>query len=227
MAIDRRWAARVLGTVTVGLVGSSLYRAAAAIALLAAGRSIANDPAFRYPPWAVVHFVAATFFAGAVPVQLWAHFRNRHRPVHRAIGRVAAIAGLVAGGSGVGLAYAMPGRPIGERVFMTTGFSLLLLFLITAVRAARHRDFVRHRENMLRTAAVALGPMTHRLVFVAFVAGITSRADFWDRFLAAAWLSMAINLGLAEWWIRHTSPRQATDPDHPPVTSLIGEARAG
>jgi hypothetical protein len=226
----RRIAVRVLGGATVALAAFSVHRAADAMAMLAAGRSLANDPAFRYPPWALIHFVGATVFAVAIPWQLWAGFRERHRRWHRVVGRLAAAAGLVAGASGVALAYAMPDRPVGERVFMATAFTLLLGFLAAALRSARRRDFVRHRERMIRTAAIAFGPMAHRLVFLAFVAGISSRADFWDRFLASAWLSMVINLGVAEWWIRRSSGREAERRNDLPVTGTLvmeSQARAG
>ena len=226
----RRIAVRVIGGATVGLAAFSVYRATDAIAMLAAGRSLANDPAFRYPPWALLHFVGATFFAAAIPWQLWAGFRERHRRWHRVIGRIAAVAGIVAGVSGLFLAYSMPGRPIGERVFMTTGFALFLIFLGAGVRSAFRRNFTRHREQMIRTAAVAFGPMVQRLVFLAFVAGISSRADFWDRFLASAWLSMVINLSVAEWWIRRSSrpeaERRSTLP-MPGTVVLEPRARAG
>jgi predicted membrane protein DUF2306 len=152
-----------------------------------------------------------------LPFQLWPGSRQRFPKAHRGAGRVAATAGLFFSTTGLVLPYVMTARPLGERVFMTTFSCAFVLLLASGVGAARRRDFEAHRRWMLRTTAIALGPLTQRVIFPLFAAaGIDSMPRFWDLFLTAAWLSGLINLVVAEWWIRrpqmpaaHTSPVSA------------------
>jgi len=185
----------------VGLCAFAVYRCAAALIRLAEGLSLHGD-LFRYPAWGAVHFASGALFACLVPLQLWTGLRGRHRSLHRWAGRTTLASALVMAMSGIGLAYAMPQRPLGERAFMTTVFVLFLSFATMAWRAARARDFERHREWVTRMVAGGLAAITQRLVFIPFaMAGIRSLPDFWDKFVAAAWLASLVNLAVAEWVI--------------------------
>ena len=196
----------LVGTALVGLCAFGAYRGVDATHMVLTGKALGNDAMFRYPLWGIAHFAAAVLFVVAVPFQFWPGFRARHRTLHRWSGRALVLAGFVMAGSGLSLVYHMPDRPLGEKVFMTLVFGVFLVFLVNAFQAARARDFVRHRQWMVRAVAGALGAMTQRLLFPFFLAtGIHSTADFWDKFLAAAWLSLLVNLAIAEWWIRRSS----------------------
>ena len=84
---------------------------------------------------------------------------------------------------------------------------LFAFFLIQAVAAARKGDLVSHREWMLRAVAGVSGAMLQRIMFPLFpiVMGIHSLREFWEYFVTSNWLSSAIVLGTAEWWIRSGS----------------------
>ena len=59
---------------------------------------------------------------------------------------------------------------------------------------------------MLRVTALAMGPLTQRVLFPFFAAaGIDSLPRFWDLFMTSAWFSAALNIVIAEWWIRRTA----------------------
>ena len=59
---------------------------------------------------------------------------------------------------------------------------------------------------MLRVTAFAMGPLTQRTLFPLFAAaGIDNLSRFWDLFMTAAWFSLAVNIAVAEWWIRRTA----------------------
>ena len=90
----------------------------------------------------------------------------------------------------------------------------IVLMLARGIRAIRRGEISAHRRWMLRVAALGLAPMTQRLVFPAFAAfGILSLERFWDLFTTALWVSAAINLVSAEWWIqRDARPRPAARP---------------
>jgi len=206
MAIPRGKRSLVfVGTALLGLCVFGAFRGVDATRMALTGQSLANDEHFHYPLWAITHFAAAFLFTVAVPFQLWPAFRNRHRTLHRWSGRALVLTSTLLGASGLLLVYRMPDRPVGERVFMTLVFAIFLLCLTYAVQAARARDFVQHRQWMIRAVAGPLGSMTQRLIFPFFLAtGVHGMGDFWDKFLAAAWLSWILNLAVAEWWIRGT-----------------------
>jgi uncharacterized membrane protein len=161
-----------------------------------------------YPGWAAVHFVTAAGFAVLAPLQLWTGLRTRRPDLHRAIGRTAVALGGVMAVSGLALAYAAPGRPVSERIFMTAFTLAYTGFLALGVRAALGRDTAAHRAWMIRMVATALTPLTQRLIFPLFAVavGVDSRDTFWQLFVSAAWLGWAVDMLVAEAWLRGVRP---------------------
>ena len=202
-----RW---LVGSSLVLLCAIGLFTTLRALGVLARGGAPEFGGLFRYPGWAAIHFVSGTVFAVLAPFQLWAGFRERHRSLHRGLGRVALAAAVPLALSGLVLPYWMPARPLAERLFMTLVFALFLVFLVKAFAAVRARDFARHRAWMMRAVAVGLGAMTQRLVFPVFVVsagGIHDLAGFWTLFIGSLWTSLALNLGTTEWWLAATRQR--------------------
>src|SRR5262249_52075113 len=174
--------------------------------VVAHGGDSSFEGMFRYPAWATVHFVPALVFTLVLPFQLWSGPRRLYPRWHRLSGRVGGIAATLFSVTGVLLPFVMPTRPLGERAFMTMVSWLFLVFLSMGVVAARRRDFGSHRRWMLRVTALAMGPLTQRVLFPFFAAaGIDSLPRFWDLFMTAAWFSAALNIVIAEWWIRRTA----------------------
>jgi hypothetical protein len=138
--------------------------------------------------------------------------------------RAALTASLPLGLTGIALPYAMPARPLGERLFMTGVATAFLLCALRALLAVRARDFSRHRTWMFRTVALGFAPMTQRLVFpllVTAAGGIEDVPSFWTLFTGAAWAGVATNLGVAEWWLaitRRADPEAAASVSTPPIT---------
>ena len=161
-----------------------------------------------YPAWTSAHFVTAIVFASLLPLQLWPGLRARRPQLHRALGRVAVGVGALMATSGVAIAYLSPDRPLSERFFMTTFFLIYASLLGLGLRAALARDIPAHRAWMVRMTAVALGPISQRLIFAPLIAtfGVTSIDTFWQLFISAAWLSGGINLVAAEVWLRRAGP---------------------
>lgn len=206
MAHMKTLPAQGLGFAAAGLAAFGMWIAVRATWVLAHGGMQDFGGAFRYPRWSVLHFVPALLFAAILPFQLSPRVRNAYPRVHRVAGRVAAVSGATLAAAGLVLPFVMPARPLGERVFMTTFGGVFLLMLWRGIAAARRGDYATHRTWMLRVTASALSPVMQRVVFPFLAAaGIDSMARFWDLFLTAAWLATAINLTVAEWWIRHTS----------------------
>jgi uncharacterized membrane protein YozB (DUF420 family) len=202
---------RLIATFVIFLSGFGIYKCLHAAVVTSHGGTHELDGLFDYPLWGLTHFIAGALFMTLLPFQLWAGFRNRHRKLHKRSGRILFGAGLVLAVSGLAFVYLMPARPVSEKIFMTI-FSLLFgLFLVKAVMVARRRDFVQHREWMIRGAAIAFGPMVQRLIFPIFpvVLGIRSLPEFWEYFVTSLWLSVIIALPTGEWWLRLAPDRPA------------------
>lgn len=125
--------------------------------------------------------------------------RKKRRVLHRWTGRVYAVAILVGGLSGLGLAIGAEGGLVA-----TYGFGMLsILWIATtaqAVRFAIARDFVNHRRWIIRSFALTLAAVTLRLYLPAFM--IFGEMTYAQASVWVAWLCWVPNLALAEWWVR-------------------------
>ena len=166
----------------------------------------------------VVHIVSATVFALAGAFQFVARLRRRERAWHRRAGRVVVVAGLGVALSALWLNQFFP-RAQGTRAVV---YPLRLLFgvalvvtLVLGFRAARRRNFARHRVWMIRSVAIALvaGTQVFTLGFGGAIFGTGDLAQ--ALMLVAAW---GINLAVAEWAIRRGArrrrPAASTRPQH-------------
>lgn len=164
-----------------------------------------------YPDWVAVHFLSATVFALIAPLQVWRRLRERRPSLHRALGQTAVASGALMAASGLAMVFDSPGRPVSEAIFMVAIFAVYAACLALGVRAARARDFAGHRAWMARMIAAGLGAVTQRLVFppLAALVGIDGRETFWHVFVSAAWIAWALNMAVAEAWLRAGAPVRA------------------
>ena len=154
------------------------------------------------------HVVAGGLALIAGPFPFWRGLRDRHRSVHRWIGRTYLAAIAIAGVSGLVMA---PFNSAGLVGFFGFG-TLAVLWLATgwlAYRAIRRRDVANHRAWMMRNFALTYAAVTLRLWLGVLIAvqllpgGDIDFGDVFDNAYAAvpflAWLP---NLVVAEWLIR-------------------------
>ncbi len=200
---DRPTLALTVGAGLLGLMGVFVcLHALASAAHLAPSNSPVPTP---YPAWAAFHFAGALVFLVFAAPQFVPGLRRTRPGLHRACGRIAVAGGAVAAVAGLAIVYFAPGRTFSERVFMTTIFVAFAVSLWRAYVAARARDIPTHRAWVLRVTALALTPLSQRLlmgVFLAARGGAHDVAQFWEVFVTAAWLGMALNLLAAEAWTR-------------------------
>jgi hypothetical protein len=196
----------LLGTAIVGLTLMGLWATTHATWVLAHGGNTDFGGTFNYPRWSAIHFIGGFVFVVLLPFQLSSRVRRALPRGHRVAGRVAAVCGLGFSVTGLVLPFVMPTRPFGERAFMSTVGVLFGFLLWRGTAAARRRDFVAHRQWMLRVTAGALSPLTQRVIFPFFAAaGIDSLGRFWDLFVTSLWFSSVINFVIVEWWMRRTA----------------------
>lgn len=185
--------------------------AATASRLISLGHTdTAPDPAMtRYGgDWGmlVAHILLGCLFLILAAFQFSPELRIRHRLWHRVSGKIAMLAGIAAGLSGIWLVLAYPPSPLATvvmdalRIYFGAALagSIVLAFL-----AIRRRDVPRHRAWMIRAFAIAVAGSTQALViglWLAFSQKLTP-----DSATALIGLGFVINLAVAEWCIRAPS----------------------
>ncbi|MCK6544353.1 DUF2306 domain-containing protein [Myxococcota bacterium] len=185
---------------------------AARIGSLTRGVVTAEDARFFDAPTPiVVHVLSATLFSLLGALQFSKGLRLRWPAWHRGAGRLLAIAGLVAGVTGLWMtvAYAIPRGmqgPLLAIVRVAVG-AAMIASIVVAVRAILRRDVARHEAFMIRAYALGQGAGTQALVLGPWMllTGESLGATR-DVLMTLAWL---INVAVAELIIRRPSPRRS------------------
>ena len=154
----------------------------------------------------LLHIPSVTIFAILGALQLAPRFRARNRRWHRISGRVVFAAGLVAAGSGLFMT-AFQELPATDGSLLNTARYLvgtaMIVALVLGVRAARKRDFHRHRAWMLRAYALGLGAgtqvFTNIPLLILVPTGSPHYTDARGLAMTAGWV---INIAVAEHLIR-------------------------
>jgi len=149
-------------------------------------------------PWLPVHAVAAATALLLAPLQFWSRLRARRPTLHRWLGRLYVSASLIGAVTGFILAL---GASTG--LISTAGFSSLAVVWGAATarawRLAVRRNFVVHREWMIRSFALTFAAVTLR-VYLPFIQFLP--IEFADAYRAISFLCWVPNLGLAEVYLR-------------------------
>lgn len=131
--------------------------------------------------------------------QFSTRLRRGHPSLHRTLGRIYLILGVVTVTSGLVFAFTSPLAGIGEKVFVTSVAMGLAFILTRAFWLALKGQYSKHREWMIRGFALFLFVTVQRLLYFPF-ALLTD----WPEpsiFEFTGWLSTAIVLIAAETWI--------------------------
>ena len=154
------------------------------------------------------HIVAGGVAIIAGPFQFWRGLRDRHRSVHRVIGRTYLTAVAIAG---VAALVMVPFNDAGLVGFFGFG-TMAVLWLVTAwraYRAIRLGDVSNHRAWMMRNFALTYSAVTLRLwigvlIGVQLIPGgdVDFGAVFENAYAAVPFLAWLPNLVVAEWLIR-------------------------
>jgi uncharacterized membrane protein len=205
---QRSWPvpAALIALVTIPVIAGALRL----VQLSGGAATLPANPRFDASPWpVVVHIVSAIVFALVGAFQFSARLRRRRRAWHRRAGRVVVVAGLGVALSALWLNQFFPRaqatRDIVYPLRVMFGVALVVT-LVLGFRAARRRNFPRHRVWMIRSFAIALvaGTQVFTLGFGGAIFGTGDLAQ--ALMLVAAW---GINLAVAEWVIRRPPRRRA------------------
>jgi uncharacterized membrane protein len=226
------WTWIVLSSLAIGGFAAVPYLTASLAELADAGTGVAGNydgrpPAVQAALYA--HIVAGGLALVVGPFQFLRGLHDRHRGVHRLIGRTYLAAVAVGGLSGLVLA---PVSEAGLAGFFGFG-TLAVLWLVTAgraYRAIRRADVAGHRAWMMRNFALTYAAVTLRLWLGVLIAvqvlpegGIDAGTAFANAYAVVPFLAWLPNLVVVEWLIRRRglpSFRIATAPDQP--STLVG-----
>jgi uncharacterized membrane protein len=165
----------------------------------------------------LVHIIPGAIFLVLAPLQFVPAIRDKHLNVHRWLGRILLISGLVIGTSALVMSYTMNIGGANETA-ATTLFAIVFLFcLVKAYRHIRRKEVAQHREWVIRMYGVGLGVATTRPIVGMFFA--FRKLTPHEFFGIAFWLGLTITFLGAEAWIGYTrndpghriNPRQIAD----------------
>lgn len=159
----------------------------------------------------VAHVVFGSVALMTACLQVWPWLRQSHPAVHRTIGRVYVLGGVLpAGLLGLTIGAFSPFGPL-ARVSNVLLASLWLLFTITGYRMARQRRHVEHRRWMVRSFALTASIITNRLWaaigFLVLSPQLNTLFDGSEKMLTwtiaglATWMGWVLPLLIAEWWL--------------------------
>src|SRR5258706_11909395 len=163
----------------------------------------AMDTGFsRHMALTLMHIVPGALFLVLALLQFVPSIRAKHLRLHRWLGRILVVSGLVIGVSSLVMSFTMNIGGVNETA-ATTVFGILFLFcLITAYRHIRRKEVAQHREWMIRTFGIALGVAATRPIVGMFFA--FRRLTPHEFFGIAFWIGFTITFFAAEAWIDYT-----------------------
>jgi len=165
----------------------------------------------RHMALTLVHILPGGLFIILAPLQFLSSIRQKHLQLHRWMGRILVVTGLIVGASALIMSFKLNiGGP--NETAATTLFAIVFLYcLIKAFRHIRRKEVARHREWMIRAFGVGLGVATTRPIVGIFFA--FRRLTPHEFFGIAFWLGLTITFLAAEAWVDYTRQRAPSSVD--------------
>jgi len=167
----------------------------------------------RHSLLTMLHITPGLLFILLAPLQFVRRLRNRRPKLHRWIGRIVLVSGLIIGCSALVMS---PQMAIGGPNESAATMLFAIVFLICLVKGyvhARKRRFALHREWMIRAFAIGFAVATIRpIVGIFFATSRFTHLTPHDFFGTAFWLGFTIQFMVAEIWIGYTRPSTVVRP---------------
>ncbi|HEX2143722.1 MAG TPA: DUF2306 domain-containing protein [Glycomyces sp.] len=171
-------------------------------------------------PFLVAHAATAGLALLIGPFQFFGSIRRRHPRVHRILGRVYLLGGVLPGSlTGIVVAVLTTAGPIALVTFVALDV-FWLYSAVRAYRAVRSRDFAAHERWMLRNMAATFAAVTLRIYLGLFIAVQVPLLDsvyngefealFAVAYTAAIVASVALNLLFMEIYLRRKATRHVS-----------------
>lgn len=161
----------------------------------------------------LAHVLPAMIFMILGPLQFVRRLRSKYPQIHRWSGRVFLTASAVVGITGLTMAWGKTVGGIDEKAAIVLFGTFFLIALAKAFWHALRREFVQHREWMIRGYAIGLAVATIRPIMGMFFTAALLRGhapDAKEFFGTAFWIGFTLQMMAAEVWINYTRPTQTS-----------------
>lgn len=185
------------------IVGFIVRRLLVDVPSLAAGTVPEDEYHARFVrhPWLTyVHILLGLLYMVGATLQLAYWFRSRHYTVHRRMGRILLVAGLITGVTSIVMGLWFPFGGLAELSAVILFSIWFLACLLLAFRAIRADNMVRHRRWMIRAFAIGIGVGTIRIWTGLFVVG--GLLELPAAIGASFWIALSLHALVAELWLR-------------------------
>ncbi len=161
----------------------------------------------RQPVLTFSHIIPGTLFILLGALQFIKPLRNRFINVHRWVGRLYLLLGLLVGFTAIAMGFLVRFGGMAETSAVTI-FGIYFIFcLISAYQHIRKGKYNLHREWMLRAYSIGLAVATMRPV-IGLLFAFTD-IPFSEFFGYTFWFSFIVHFTIAEIWIRFTRKTSA------------------
>lgn len=168
-----------------------------------------NDRYTAHPFQTLAHTVAGVVFATLGPLQFVAPLRRRFPRLHRMSGYLFLPFGILSGVAALVMGLSFPVWGASYHQLITAGWSIFMIFaFVNAFVAVRNRNFLSHREWMMRGFATGLAVAVFRVILDDIL--VPMGYSFDERWAIVMVVSLPITLAATELWIRATRPRRVS-----------------
>ncbi len=189
--------------------------------------SSANNPAAQldahftnHVTLTLAHILPAMLFMALGPLQFVLSLRSKYPQIHRWSGRIFLTASAIVGVTGLTMAFGKTIGGVDEKAAITLFGTFFLIALAKALWHALRREFIQHREWMIRGYAVGLAVATVRPIMGTFFAAALLHGhapEPREFFGTAFWIGFTLQAMAAEIWINYTRPATLA-----PAVSAVG-----
>ena len=211
------WGAMTTGVVLLVLFGS-LYFIAGREAYFERQR----DVYISHEAAILIHIGAMMLAILVGPPQFLRSFRDKHRAIHRTMGKVYLVAGSIGAIGGLYMSFFSYADAWSGVSFFLLGAGVLLSNGM-AFAAIRRREINTHREWMTRSFALMLAAVTLRL----YVAPLEAAFGQYTGYAVVAWACWLPNLAVAEYAIRRQRRPRGQSPSDPQFATLTTPSMPG
>lgn len=217
-----------IGVVVLAAIGVAAVTLRTLVLLWPQQFAVRNSPAAalnagfaRHMALTLMHILPGGLFLVLAPLQFVPGIRAKHINVHRWVGRILMVSGLIIGFSALVMSFKMNIGGLNETAATTLYALLFLICLIEAYRYIRRKEVARHREWMIRAYGIGLGVATTRPIVGAFFA--FRRLSPHEFFGIAFWLGFTITAIVAEGWVEYTRGKTALVAESPEPASAVAQ----
>lgn len=154
----------------------------------------------NYPIAGFSHVVLSILFLSATPFLFFRNLREKNLRLHRLLGKIYLILGVIIGLSALYISFRFPFAGLRQTIGMVPISIFFIFSLASGWFYIKKKNYVLHRIWMIRSLATALAPMTMRIIYISVLTltGIPSREFFMESFF----IGLSFNLLVTEFFIK-------------------------